>query len=117
MPRPITLCATENVGAGCGRDFPQKTKSGLCVACEAINGVEGKEREKKEMISSLLSHGLNFFIDRFDSAGVSTSPVELFGSGFHTLTSVEHVTLMVSTYDFWFSVILRYLQQMLTARP
>jgi len=62
MPHPITLCATENVGEGCGRDFPRKTKSGLCVACEAINRAEGEDKAKKEVISSPLSHGLNFLL-------------------------------------------------------
>jgi len=49
MPHPITKCATDNIGEGCGRTYPKKTKAGLCVACEIIDKAEGEERVRKEV--------------------------------------------------------------------
>lgn len=49
MPHPVTKCATDNPGEGCGRVYPKKTQPGKCLACDTIDNAEGEDRARKEV--------------------------------------------------------------------
>lgn len=102
MPHPVTKCATDNPGEGCGRVYPKKTQPGKCLACDTIDNAEGEDRARKEV---RYKQYLVTITDNVNSDGVLALHAVFYGSGFHIQINVASALQKVGLSCNFFSFI------------